>query len=151
VSARRHVALLALLALAAAGRTWADAPPVPAAAPRIVVEPASFDFGTLRPAGEVQKEFVIRNHGRAELVIQSISTDCGCTAALSESKTVKPGGSTVLRVTLTAPAEPGKIRKRVLIKSNDAARPSLEIRITATVAGKAARGHLGPGPAGPVP
>ena len=97
-------ALLALAPAALASAAWAsaDAPAPAAATPRIVVEPASFDFGTLRPAGEVQKEFVIRNHGRAELVIQSISTDCGCTAALSETKTVRPGGSTAMRVTLHA-------------------------------------------------
>jgi len=127
-----------MLALAVAARARADAPALPANAPRIVVEPASFDFGTVRPAGEVQKEFLIRNHGRAELVIASISTTCGCTAALSESKTVKPGGSTALRVTLTVPPEPGKIRKSVLIKSNDPARPSLEVKIVATVGGRPA-------------
>jgi len=143
VSGRRRAALLcvvalAAVALAAAARAGADAPAVTDATPRIVVEPAAFDFGTLRPAGEVRKEFVIRNHGRAELVIQSISTDCGCTAALSETRTVRPGGSTVMRVTLTAPPEPGKIRKSVLIKSNDTARPRLEIKITAVVAGKTA-------------
>ena len=139
MSGRRRAALLAVVALAMTAA--ADAPAgadAPAAVSRIVVEPAAFDFGTLRPAGEVQKEFVIRNHGRAELVIQSISTDCGCTAALSETKTVRPGGSTVMRVTLTAPSEPGKIRKTVLIKSNDVARPRLEIKITAVVAGKLA-------------
>ena len=127
-----------LAALAAATRLSADAPAPAAATPRIVVEPASFDFGTLRPAGEVQKEFVIRNHGRAELVIQSITTDCGCTAALSETRTVRPGASTVMRVTLHAPPETGKLRKTVLIKSNDPARASLEVKITATVAGRTA-------------
>ena len=138
MTAGPRAGVLALLALAVAARAGADAPALPANAPRIVVEPASFDFGTVRPAGEVQKEFLIRNHGRAELVIASISTTCGCTAALSESKTVKPGGSTALRVTLTAPPEPGKIRKSVLIKSNDPARPSLEVKIVATVEGRPA-------------
>jgi hypothetical protein len=138
VRRQRRAGVLALLALAAAAHASADAPAPAGAVPRIVVEPASFDFGTLRPAGEVQKEFVIRNHGRAELVIQSISTDCGCTAALSETKTVRPGGSTVMRVTLHAPAEAGKLRKTVLIKSNDPARASLEVKITATVAGRMA-------------
>jgi hypothetical protein len=138
VTALRRAGLVAVLALLAAARAGAGAPALPAAAPRIVVEPASFDFGTVRPAGEVQKEFLIRNHGRAELVIASISTTCGCTAAMSETRTVKPGGSTALRVTLTAPGEPGKIRKSVLIKSNDPARPSLEVKIAATVAGRPA-------------
>jgi len=126
----------ALVAAAALG--FADAPAAWAAPPRIVVSPASFDFGTLRPAGEVEKEFVIRNHGRGELVIDSISTDCGCTVARDWSRTVKAGGSTVMRVKLTAPSEPGKLLKTVFIKSNDGARLSLEVKITATVAGRMA-------------
>lgn len=106
----------------------------PAAAPRIVVEPMSFDFGTVRAGHAVQKEFLVRNHGRGELVIQKVVSSCGCTGALTESQTVKPGGSTPLRVTLTAPDEPGRLQKSVLIQSNDPARPTVEVKIEATIA-----------------
>ena len=47
---------------------------------------------------------------------------------------MKPGGSTPLRVTLTAPDEAGRLQKSVLIKSNDPARPSVEVKIEATIA-----------------
>src|SRR5262249_6344798 len=132
VSARRAAAvpvLAVVLALLAASAR-ADAPaagPAPATGPRLVVSPAALHFGTVRQAGEVQKEFVIRNPGRADLVIESISSDCGCTVARDWSRTVKPGGSTTMRVTLTAPADAGRIHKSLLIKSNDAARPGLEV------------------------
>jgi hypothetical protein len=130
---RRLAAVLAAT-LAAGGGVRADAPASSkAAAPRIFVEPAAFDFGTLRPSKSVHKEFLVRNHGRAELLIESLSTSCGCTAALTESKTVKPGRSTPLRVTLTAPDEPGRLLESVLIKSNDPARPSFEVKLEATV------------------
>jgi len=132
---RRVLALLAwtlLPALAAA-----DAPPAspsPAAAPRIVVEPASFDFGTVKPSGVVQREFVLRNIGRADLVIDSIVSSCGCAAVLSDTQTLKPGARTPLRVRLTAPAEEGRLRKSILIKSNDPGQGSLEVRVEAVVA-----------------
>jgi HYDIN/CFA65/VesB family protein len=124
---------LALTAFSA-GASAADAPatvPSPAA-PRIVVEPASFDFGSVKVGKQVQKEFVIRNHGALELVIDVVS-DCNCTAALPDSKTVKPGGSTPLRVTFTATDVAGRVQKRVIVKSNDPARPSVEVKIEATV------------------
>lgn len=135
-----HLAV-ALLALAATPGLRADTPaspaPSPAAAPRIVIEPIRFDFGTLRPGGAVQKEFLVHNHGRAELVIESLVSSCGCTAALTDSKTVKPGASTVLRLTLTAPDEPGRLEKSLLVKSNDPAHRTVEVKVEAVVVGKA--------------
>jgi hypothetical protein len=111
-----------------------DAPASPRApAPRIVVEPASFDFGTLRPARVVQKEFMLLNHGRADLLVDSIVSSCGCTAAKLETQVLKPGESTPLRIILTAPDEPGRLQKSVLVKSNDPAQPTLVVKILAVV------------------
>lgn len=133
---RRLLVLGGVTLLVGAAALAADAPPSAApAAPRIVVEPASFDFGTVRPSHVVQKEFLIRNHGRAELVIASVDSSCGCAAALTDTMNVMPGGSTPLRVKLTAPAEAGRLRKSVLIKSNDPERPAFEVKIEAVVAG----------------
>jgi hypothetical protein len=134
----RLLALLAFALLPAAGR--ADAPaasPSPADAPRIVVEPASFDFGTVKPGGVVQRQFVVGNIGRADLVIESIVSSCNCTAVLDDEtrRTLKPGARTPIRVRLTAPAEAGRLRKSVLVKSNDPVNGSLEVRIEAVVAG----------------
>jgi hypothetical protein len=131
-----RVALGPALVVLLAAVLGADAPAPPPAAPRIVVEPTSFDFGAVKAARVVQKEFLVRNHGRALLLIESVTSSCGCTAALTESKTVKPGGSTPLRVTLTAPAEQGRLLKSVLIKSNDPARPSVEVKVEALVVGR---------------
>jgi hypothetical protein len=131
--------LAGALALAAAlGGTAlsADAPPAapsPAAAPRIVVEPGSFDFGSVKAGKQVQKEFLIRNHGSRDLVLDVVS-DCNCTGALPDSKTVKPGGSTPLRVTFTATDMTGRVQKSVIVRSNDPARPSVEVKIEATIA-----------------
>ena len=69
-------------------------------APRISVEPEAFDFGKALPGKTLRKEFTLRNFGDALLVIENVSTTCGCTAALASDKQVEPGGSTLLRVTL---------------------------------------------------
>ena len=132
------------LALAVSVPAGADAPPAspsPAAAPRLVVEPPSFDFGTIKPGGVVQREFVLRNIGRAELVVDSIVSSCGCAAILDNVQTLKPGGTTPLRLRLTAPAATGKLQKSVLIKSNDPVQPSLEVKVQALVAGRAEEKH----------
>ena len=112
-----------------------DAPAAsPAAAPRIVVEPASFDFGTIKPAHVVEKEFVLRNNGRADLRIDSIVSSCHCAAILADTKLlVKPGSSTTFRVRLTAPEPSGRLQRSVLVKSNDPGQPALEVKIEALV------------------
>jgi hypothetical protein len=130
----RLAPFLVTLSLSAAALADAPSPTSsPAAAPRIVVEPASFDFGTIKPAHVVQKEFVLRNDGRGDLVIESIVSSCNCAAVLDETQTLKPGARAPMRVRLTAPAAEGKLQKSVLVKSNDPAQPTLEVKIEALV------------------
>jgi hypothetical protein len=130
---RRWPFVLGLAVLPAA--LCADAPaPSPSAAPRIVVEPASFNFGTVKPRGVVQRELVLRNIGRTDLVIDSIVSSCGCAAVLADTRTVRAGASAPLRIRLTAPDRAGRLEKSVLIKSNDPAQPALEVKIEAVVA-----------------
>jgi len=125
--------LSALCLLAAAARADAPAPAASPPVPRIVIEPLVFDFGSLRPERVVEKEFVLRNNGRADLVIESLVSSCGCTAALTDAKVVKAGHGTPLRVRLTVPDEAGRLTKSILVKSNDPAQPTVEVKVTATV------------------
>ena len=121
-------AALAAGALASAGET---------AAPRIRVEPSSFDFGKVRPQRTLRKEFRLLNLGERELVIERISRSCGCTAATADAMTLAPGASTSLRVSVETRDSSGEIEHRVLVRSNDPETPSLEIRLRATVVGAA--------------
>jgi hypothetical protein len=111
------------------------APPPSASGPRIAVDPPSFDFGRTLPQKAVTREFNVRNFGDQDLVIERVSTSCGCTVADAlAGKVVKPGGTQPLRVTLTTPSSPGATTKSVVVRSNDPARPLLEIKLKATVA-----------------
>jgi hypothetical protein len=109
-----------------------------AGAAQVRVEPERFDFGRVRPNRTLQKEFILRNFGDRELVIESVSTTCGCTAALLGTKTVKPGGTSPLRVRLETRDYRGKVERRVLLRTNDPKTPLLEIPLTATVVALAA-------------
>jgi hypothetical protein len=123
---RRRIALLALAALA----TLAGAEPK---APGIRVEPESFDFGRALPNKTLRKDFRIRNFGEALLVIEGVSTSCGCTAAIAAQSRVEPGGATVLRVTLQTRRDFGKVEREVLVRSNDPKAPLVKVRVSATV------------------
>lgn len=103
-----------------------------AKAPRIAVDPASFDFGKALQNKTLHKDFVVRNVGAADLEISRVSTTCGCTAALADSTVVKPGASTTLRVDLQTRTYTGRLERKILVESNDPKSP-LELKVQATV------------------
>jgi len=125
-------AFLALTLPAAAQDAPAKTSPA-AAAPRLVVEPESFDFGKAQQEKTLEKEFRVRNLGAADLVIEEVVTTCGCTVAEGYAKVVKPGGSTPLRVKLQTRSSVGKLARSVLVKSNDPAGRPVEIKVEAQV------------------
>ena len=104
-------------------------------APKISVEPASFDFGKALPGKTLEKQFSIRNFGDADLVIEQITTTCGCTAALlaDEHKLLKPGQSGQLRVRLETRDYSGRVVRSVMVRSNDPEKKLLEVKVEATV------------------
>jgi len=104
-----------------------------APAPRIRVEPEAFDFGKTLPGKTLRKEFTLRNFGDAELVIEGVSTTCGCTAAITAKTRLEAGGSTQLQVTLETRSYSGKLERQVLVRSNDPKTPLLSVRVSATV------------------
>jgi hypothetical protein len=129
---RRRLAVLAILAGALlCGMVSGDEEAK--GAPRIRIEPESFDFGKALPGKTLRKEFTIRNFGDRDLVLDGVSTTCGCTAALPKETKVRPGGSTPLGVTLETRTYSGRIERRVLVRSNDPENPRVEIRVSVTV------------------
>ena len=130
------VLILALAAVFLAGPAPAgdgDAKAEPSSGPRLRVEPASFDFGKAAQHKTLRKVFSIRNFGNQDLVIESVSTTCGCTAALMDSQVVKPGGTTPLRVSLETRSYSGRVRRSVMLRSNDPVAALFEVKVEATV------------------
>jgi hypothetical protein len=128
----KHVALAVSLAVLAAAPALRGADKT---TPKISVEPASFDFGKALPGKTLEKQFSIRNFGDADLVIEQITTTCGCTAALLEDqhKTLKPGQSGQLRVRLETRDYSGRVVRSVMVRSNDPEKKLLEVKVEATV------------------
>jgi hypothetical protein len=128
---RGSVAALAVLAAIVSAPAGADEKAT--LAPRIQVEPEAFDFGTVQQGKTLRKDFTLRNFGDATLVIEGVSTTCGCTAALAAEDHVPPGGRTVLRVTFETRTFSGKVERDVLVRSNDPKAPRVQVRVSATV------------------
>ncbi len=87
--------------------------------PRIEIQPESHDFGNVQQNLKLVKEFAVTNIGDEVLIISRISTSCGCTAALTAEKVVKPGKSTNLKVIFETRRYKGAIQRSVSIASNN--------------------------------
>lgn len=87
--------------------------------PRIEIQPESHDFGKVEQNLKLVKDFEVRNIGDEDLVITRISTSCGCTAALTSERVVKPGKTTNLKVTFETRTYKGPVQRSVSVASND--------------------------------
>jgi hypothetical protein len=88
--------------------------------------------------GEVRSlEVPLINQGSRDLVIEAVSTSCGCTSAQVIPTTLEAGGSGVLQITFDSgahgPEELGPVMRQVFIASNDPDQPEVDFRFTAEI------------------
>lgn len=105
--------------------------------PSISVNFQKNDFGEINPAnGKVSKILQLTNEGKSELVIDAISTSCGCTTAVADKLNLMPGESTNLNITYDPWVHEGftgEIVRVVYVQSNDPNNKEIEIDFAGTV------------------
>jgi len=95
-----------------------------------------YDFKFAGPEQEIVHIFKLKNVGSKPIVIDEISTDCGCTAALASEKIIPPNGEGKIHVEFHAPRFEGAQEKHVLISTN----PPAPEEIVLTVKGMVKKG-----------
>lgn len=86
--------------------------------PSLLLQEKNVDFGVQDVQGKIEKTVIIRNIGTEDLVIHSVETDCGCTAALLSAKTIPAGGEGKLQIRVDVPKQ-GEFTKHVTLHTND--------------------------------
>jgi hypothetical protein len=129
---RGWIAPYLILVMTAAAVT-ALAQDLPRGFASISVQPEAIDFGTMERNQSRTKELTIRNDGGIDLDLSDVTSSCGCTVADPAIRKIKPGQSTTLTVTFNSGEFQGPQHKTVTIRSNDVARPTLEIAVSAVV------------------
>ncbi len=104
-----------------------------ASGPKMELDEETFDFGTIKQGEKVTHEFIFNNKGDSDLVITDVKTSCGCTAAVTSSKTLAPGDSGTLKVTFDSKGRSGPQTKTATIVTNDSENPRAVIRMTGKV------------------
>lgn len=86
---------------------------------KILVTKPNHEFGIIREeGGEVEHTFTIQNVGKVPLVIDRITTSCGCTLPEWSKEPVPPGKSTDVKVWYDPEGRPGNFYKTISVYSN---------------------------------
>lgn len=101
------------------------------------METVQLDLGDV-PNGDIAtRDLVVRNVGDAPLVVDSLSSSCGCTTVSLEPMTLAPGASGTLHIEFDAGAHgaelTGPLVRQVFINSNDPAQPEVTIELAVNV------------------
>ncbi len=101
--------------------------------PMIEFKETTFDFGPMKEGQIVSHEFSFTNVGKSNLEIRNIQTSCGCTAAITSTKLLKPGESGSLKVEFDSTSKSGKLSRTITVTTNETPSPMKTITIFAEV------------------
>ena len=92
--------------------------------PKAQVGQAVHDFGSVSQGTKVQYDFIVRNEGASDLVIQRVVAACGCTAASASPDPIKPNEEGKIHVEFDTSGFSGKKEKTIRVYTNDPENPS---------------------------
>ena len=89
--------------------------------PQIQFEQTTIDLGTFPESDPVRTvKFKFKNVGNAKLVINRVSTTCGCTVADYPKDFIAPGASGYITITYDGKGKyPGRFRKGISVFTNN--------------------------------
>lgn len=102
-------------------------------APQVTAEALEYDFGEVVQGDKVDYTFRFRNTGDELLVIESVHSSCGCTAALLSSKQIAPGDMGEIKTTFDSNNFRNAIHKTITMETNDPAHATVKFQITGLV------------------
>ncbi len=105
--------------------------------PRINLETNHIDFGDVVNGELLNRDISVGNEGNEPIIVQSVSTTCGCTTATLEPMTIPAGGSAILHITFDSgahgPELTGQVVRQIFITSNDPDQPEAMVEFTANI------------------
>ena len=100
--------------------------------PKLEFEKYLHDFGNIIQGEKVTFAFKFKNTGKSPLLINSVSTTCGCTVPDFPKKSIMPGGSGKIDVSFNSESKRGQQYKAITVFANTQP-SSTVIRIKALV------------------
>jgi hypothetical protein len=107
------------------------------AKPQISLEMSEFDFEDVVNGVIVTKDVVVTNSGQSDLVVETVTTTCGCTTATLNPMKIRAGGTATLHIEFDSgahgPELTGQIMRQVILISNDPEQPEATVELVANI------------------
>ena len=101
--------------------------------PKIKFKETVWDFGKVKQGEVLSHQFIFANEGDATLVIQRVSTSCGCTAALASADKIQPGKEGRIEIKFDTRGYGGQVSKLVYVDSNDPGEAHRQLEVAADI------------------
>jgi Protein of unknown function (DUF1573)/HYDIN/CFA65/VesB-like, Ig-like domain len=100
-----------------------------------VMEGNEISFGKIYQTGEmVHKVITLKNAGSDTITIKSVSTSCGCTAALLSDSVLAPGAQTDVKIQFNPTGYIGEVTKYVYVSNSFPKNRLMTVKLTGYVA-----------------
>lgn len=117
--------------------TYRTPPPKDTPQPDVTVTPANRDLASVGSKDVINLNYAVINQGNQDLIVDSMSTSCGCTTAELSNNIIPPGTRADLKVRFDVgfhKVEHGeRVARIVWLKTNDPDTPIAAARVTATI------------------
>lgn len=105
--------------------------------PQIELEVTQMDFGDVVNGEIASRDVTIRNLGGKSLVIETVTTSCGCTSASVDPMAIGPGETANLHIEVNTgahgPELTGPLVRQVFISSNDPNQPEAQVELAVNI------------------
>ena len=105
--------------------------------PQIEIETITMDLGDVVNGDIAERDVTISNTGEAPLVVDYVSTSCGCTSATLTPMTIAPGATGTLHIELDSgahgPELTGPLVRQVFLVSNDPKQPEAQVELSVNI------------------
>jgi hypothetical protein len=100
--------------------------------PKAVFEETTFNAGDVPKGEPISHDFVVKNDGKADLMILAVKPACGCTAP-DWTKVIAPGQSGKVSLKIDTARFKGPISKTANVTTNDAEASNVRLTVNAEV------------------
>jgi len=97
--------------------------------PSVYVEHPDFDAGVVTTDDLLDHVFVVENRGNEPLVLHSVKTSCGCSAAVMHHDEISPGKRGHVQVSLHPDGSAGRKIATAVVVTNDPAQANVLLRL----------------------
>lgn len=105
--------------------------------PDVNLETTEFNFGDVVNGVIMERDLTVSNLGKADLVVDTVTTTCGCTTANLDPMTIPAGGTATLHIEFDSGAHgpdlTGQVMRQVILISNDPEQPEATVEFVANI------------------